>query len=373
MKFTVSTSFYKRGAQVSNIYNQVKNQTYNDWEWVVTDDFSSEKSAKEALLDLAATDSRIKYFEQTRKKELFYNGNRISTGSRVVVFDSDDFAYPKTLEVYNHFFLKHPEVMGMSCEPYITGLEGQWVGIGGGGELFTEENTKYNFIPHCRSWRNVILEFDDGKLQWFQNDTNVVRHVENLGKWLHLPRVLCNYTYSKDSFSRSLFTDAEILSIEKERRFIESKFPHLNNPDKITTSLYYLPVSYLARDFSVSSFNTSKTRNKILYIKSDIKPFERSLLNELFFDHDLYYDFNLDMKFDNIVVCLNVETLNNIENIHAKLRDNHLGTEVIIKYDDHYKLNWDEVSSRLNIFGGYSWRKFGYETFIQPVGFGIFH
>ena len=65
--------------------------------------------------------------------------------------------------------------------------------------------------------------------------------------------------------------------------------------------------------------------------------------------------------------------LNNIENIHAKLRDNHLGTEVIIKYDDHYKLNWDEVSSRLNIFGGYSWRKFGYETFIQPVGFGIFH
>lgn len=70
MKFTVSTSFYKRGDQVSNIYNQVKNQTYNDWEWVVTDDFSSEKSAKEALLDLAATDSRIKYFEQTRKRTI---------------------------------------------------------------------------------------------------------------------------------------------------------------------------------------------------------------------------------------------------------------------------------------------------------------
>lgn len=369
MKFTVSTSFYKRGDQVGKIYEQVKNQTHNDWEWVVTDDFSSEKSAKEALLDLAATDSRIKYFEQTRKKELFYNPNRISTGSRIVMFDSDDVTHPKALEIYNHFFLKHPEVMGMSCEAYINKQDNSWAGISGGGEELFENYPTFNLTPYCRSWRNIIPEFDDGKLQWFQNDTNIVRHAENLGKWLHVPRVLCNYFYSKDSFSRAHYSPDEIAAIEKERLFIESKFPHLNNPDKITASLYYLPVSYLARDFSASSFNASKTKNKILYIKSDIKPFERSLLNELFFDHDLYYDFNLDMKFDNIVVCLNAETYNNIENIHAKLRDNHLGTEVIIKYDDHYKLNWDDVSSRLNIFGGYLWNKYGYETFIKPYGF----
>ena len=53
MKFTISTSFYKRGDQVEYLYNQVINQTHNDWDWVVTDDFSSENSAKEALLDIA--------------------------------------------------------------------------------------------------------------------------------------------------------------------------------------------------------------------------------------------------------------------------------------------------------------------------------
>jgi len=59
MKFTISTSFYKRGDQVEYLYNQVINQTHNDWEWIVTDDFSSENSAKEVLLDLASKDPRI--------------------------------------------------------------------------------------------------------------------------------------------------------------------------------------------------------------------------------------------------------------------------------------------------------------------------
>ena len=164
MKFTISTSFYKRGDQVEYLYNQVLNQTYDDWEWVVTDDFSQENSAKEALLDLASKDSRIKYFDQSRKKELFYNPNRMSTGKRIIMFDSDDFAYPKTLEVYNHMFLKHPEVMGMSCEAHTVEHDGRWVEIGGGGHQLFEEYPTWNFIPFCRSWNNVIPEFDDGKL-----------------------------------------------------------------------------------------------------------------------------------------------------------------------------------------------------------------
>ena len=138
----------------------------------------------------------------------------------------------------------------------------------------------------------------------------------------------------------------------------------------MTTSLYYLPISYLARDLAISSFNMSKTRKKILYIKSDIKPFERTLLNELYFDHDLYYDINLNIKFDDIVISLNPETLNNIETIASTLRNNHLGTEVVVKYDEHYKLNWEEVADKLvGAFGGYVWCKGGFETYLLPTEF----
>jgi len=370
MKFTISTSFYKRGDQVEYLYDQVINQTHNDWEWIVTDDFSSENSAKEALLDLAAKDPRIKYFEQSRKKELFYNPNRISTGDLVIMFDSDDFAYPKALEIYNHMFLKHPEVMGMCCESHTVEHNGSWVEVGGGGHYDYGKNTTWNYNPFLRSWRNTSPEFDNGKLKWYQNDCNIVRHVENKGKWLFLPRVLYKYVYTKDSFSKAFWLPEELEDIENERLFIESKFPHLDNPDKVTYSHYYYPINYLARDFSISRFNFSKERKKVLYINSSIKPIERSLLKELFYDQDLYFDINLNIKFDDIIISLNPETLNNIETIASTLRNNHLGTEVVIKYDEHYQMNWGEVADKLvNVFGGYSWCRGGYEIFIHPNGF----
>ena len=370
MKFTISTSFYKRGDQVEYLYNQVKNQTHQDWEWIVTDDFSSENSAKEALLDIASKDSRVKYFEQSRKKELFYNPNRTSTGDLMIMFDSDDFAYPKTLEIYNHMFLKHPEVMGICCESHTVEHDGSWVEIGGGGHYDYGTNSTWNYNPFLRSWRNTIPEFDDGKLKWYQNDANIVRHVENKGKWLFLPRVLYKYVYTKDSFSKALWSPEELEDIENERLFIESKFPHLDNPDKVTYSHYYYPINYLARDFSISRFNFSKERKKVLYINSNIKPIERSLLKELFYDQDLYFDINLNIKFDDIIISLNPETLSNIETIASTLQNNHLGTEVVIKYDEHYKMDWNEVAQKLvDAFGGYSWCRGGYEVFIHPNGF----
>ena len=106
------------------------------------------------------------------------------------------------------------------------------------------------------------------------------------------------------------------------------------------------------------------------YINPNIKPIERSLLKELFYDQDLYFDINLNMKFDDIIISLSPETLNNLETIASTLQNNHLGTEVVIKYDEHYKMNWDEVTSKLvDVFGGYSWCKGGYEIFIHPNGF----
>ena len=49
MKFSISTTFYKRGDKVQHLYQQILDQTHTDWEWIVTDDFSEENSAEEAL------------------------------------------------------------------------------------------------------------------------------------------------------------------------------------------------------------------------------------------------------------------------------------------------------------------------------------
>jgi len=46
MFISVSTSFYKRAHLVEKVYEQLKQQTFTNWEWVVTDDFSEENSAE---------------------------------------------------------------------------------------------------------------------------------------------------------------------------------------------------------------------------------------------------------------------------------------------------------------------------------------
>jgi glycosyltransferase involved in cell wall biosynthesis len=366
MKFSISTSFYRRSHLVENLYKQILDQTHQDWEWIVTDDFSDYNNAEELLKEICQKDSRVKYYQQSRKKECFYNPQRGTTGEIVIQFDSDDYAYPRILEVYNHLFLKHPEVAGISCYSKNVNEHKEFVEIQGGGHYDYEETSTFNYTPMGRAWRNIIDSFDEGQLKWYQNDTNIVRYVETKGKWLYIPRTLYEYNYSIDTFSREPGRSDEIYAeIEAERLYIESKFPYLNNPAKLTTSLYYLPIKYQSRDFTMGDFNTSSTRKQILYVKKDIKVYERQLLKELFFDHDLYFDDTLNLKFDEIIVCLNEQTSDTLNNILNNLKESNSGTHIKLRFDERSNVSESTIHDVLskNFPEGYGWCHGGYETY----------
>lgn len=44
MKFSVTSSFYNTSPYVEKVYESLLSQTYKNWEWIVTDDFSEESS-----------------------------------------------------------------------------------------------------------------------------------------------------------------------------------------------------------------------------------------------------------------------------------------------------------------------------------------
>ena len=365
MKISISTSFYRRNHLVETLYKQILDQTHTDWEWVVTDDFSDYGDAKDKLLDICANDSRVKYYEQSRKKECFYNPQRGTTGEIVIQLDSDDYAYPKTLEVYNHLFLKHPEVMGMSSFCDSRSPNGDFREIQAGCDYVIGDHPTFNLTPMARAWRNVIHSFDEGEMDYFQNDTNIVRHCENLGKWLWIPRTFYRYYYSDDTFSRLPGrSDDEFRKIEVERQYIENKFPHLHDDDKCSLSLYYQPVYNLARDFALANFNESAKRQKLLYVKEDIKPFERALLKELFFDHDLYFDPKLNIKFDEIFISLSGQMINNINEVNNLLKTYNNNTPVKLRYHKSTNYNIDDVHDIINkTFGSNGWNTSGHEIF----------
>ena len=368
MKFSISTSFYRRSHLVEQVYQQILDQTHLDWEWIITDDFSDYNDAKEILLRICSEDPRVKYYEQSRKKECFYNPHRGCSGEIIAQFDSDDFAYPRLLELYNQVFLKHPDVAGISCLSQTVDNQGTFVEIQGGGCYPIGETPKFNYTPMGRAWRNIIEEFDNGEMQWYQNDTNIVRHIETKGKWMYLPRTLYRYYYSTDTFSRELGrTEEQYASIENERFFIEGKFPQLDDPEKTTQSLYYLPIHRVARAFSNADFNLAKSRQKILFYKSDIKVWEKQLLKELFWDHDLYFDLDLDMVFDEIILLMDNSLSEQLPQLRERLSVFNKGVFLKLNLDTR-EADSDFLFTQMNqTFEGYGWLNCGYEIYMNTA------
>ena len=172
INFSINTSFYKRSDCIDHIYEGLKAQTYKYWEWVVTDDFSEDKNAEKSLKEIARNDHRVVYYTQSRKKELFWNPNYGASGNVIFQMDSDDTMYPNILEIYAKHFMEDPSLMGICCGCYMEGDDKTYRGYG------------FNFLSgeNClnmtwgRAWRNIIPHFDyEGKLQHFQNDTNIIR------------------------------------------------------------------------------------------------------------------------------------------------------------------------------------------------------
>ena len=360
INFTVNTSFYKRSDWVDHIYEGLKAQTYKYWEWVVTDDFSPDKNAEERLKEIAKNDHRVVYYTQSRKKELFYNPNYGASGNVIFQMDSDDTMYPNILEVYAKHFMEDPSLIGICC----GALKNK-----NGVELFewTAPNleAQSNFImTYGRAWRNVIPHFDyDGKLDYFQNDLNIWRHIEARGKVMFLPRELYKYNYaSQGSFSHRQFdgydNESERL-IEEERCRIEEKYSTIwKDDDECTFDLKYLPINKLAWAFYEADFHKTSHNSRVNFIKTDIKPYEKQLLNELYYDNTIIYNGSVEEEYDEVIIYVsNQETLDIMYENYEKWKVNkvrfHINKQIFDCNIDNSPHNYFGFGHILNGWYGY--------------------
>ena len=150
--------------------------------------------------------------------------------------------------------------------------------------------------------------------------------------------------------------------------FIESKFPSLHYNDKCYQFLYFLPVETIARDFAIGDFNRFTTHKNILYINSEIKLPEKQLLKELFFDHNLYFDSNLDIKFDEIIIALNPLTCEHLPDITNSLVKTNKDTHVKFRLDIRTNLDLNQVQELiLLLYKSYGWKNCGYEYYFNTA------
>lgn len=355
--FSISTSFYKRDNWVEHVYESLKAQTYPWWEWVVTDDFSEEKCAEEKLLAIAKEDARVRYYKQSRKRELFYNPQYGCTGDIVMQLDCDDYIYPNILEQYNKYFTEDPELMGITCGHLIKQDLETFVSTSG---YIMKDRWNINFAQMGRAWRNIIPHFDfNGDLKHYQNDTNLWRQVEARGRVLYLPRELYVYNLQRDgqSISKIKYSWETNQDLERERLFMENRFPMLETGEMCTFDLKYLSIDEITWAFYTCNFNTKTSPQDVLFLKTDIKPYEKQLVNELFYDHNIHYDVDKREKYDEIAVYLNEKTWKYLLENFQEIREKHKGTTFRF-FMDLRETNLED--EQMNIFGHWSFWTSGF-------------
>ena len=71
LKFGLYTSFYKAEKFIDFIFNEVSKINYDNWEWIITDDFSGDNT-ESLLLEKVKNFKNVKYVKQSCKNFLFW-------------------------------------------------------------------------------------------------------------------------------------------------------------------------------------------------------------------------------------------------------------------------------------------------------------
>lgn len=94
---------------IAEMITSVLSQTYTNWEMIIVDDCSSDKTA-EIVASFQEKDSRIKYYYNTTNRGSAFSRNMAlqkAKGKWIAFLDSDDLWHPKKLEKQIGFMIKN--------------------------------------------------------------------------------------------------------------------------------------------------------------------------------------------------------------------------------------------------------------------------
>ncbi|MDP2515317.1 glycosyltransferase family 2 protein [Photobacterium damselae subsp. piscicida] len=100
MLVSIITPSYNSSLQILETYESIKNQTYTKWEWLITDDCSTDDTFT-MLQEMALNDSRIRIFKNEVNSGAAVTRNvsiSNATGKYIAFIDSDNLWKPEKLE-----------------------------------------------------------------------------------------------------------------------------------------------------------------------------------------------------------------------------------------------------------------------------------
>jgi len=240
LKFGIYTSFYNVEKYVERIFSNIEQINYVNFEWHITDDFSTDKTKSLVLerMNSSKIKDRIIFMEQSHKQEMYWKPNLFfdETFDWIVLVDSDDLIDSESLKIYNNILNGRDDVTIVSSDFHkINDSDNSLHSISYilNDDIMSDKITKYhptcNYLDnisyscfgHLRAFKNnVIDKFEITNNLAGAEDSYRIFWLNSYGKYLNIPRPLYKWYLRSDSISHnpnvsSVYNDNFDIAINK--------------------------------------------------------------------------------------------------------------------------------------------------------------
>ena len=371
LKFGIYTTFYNCERFVDKVFSSIEQIKYVDFEWHITDDFSDDDTKQIVLdrLDRSDLKNKIKYYNQSEKKQMYWNPQYFFDNSFewIVLIDADDDFDKNFLNVYNTFLEGNDEVSLVSSDYFkLYEDNGSLHSISYilNDDIISNKinnyhpscdylnNLSYSCFGHLRGFKNIIDKFEVTDILAGAEDSYHVFWANSYGKYLHIPRPLYVWYLREDS--------------ESHRKIVPTNFNanfgialnKLNSNDGGIDNRFndlYIETSTLG------SYSIGELKNKKVSLWTrQISKGHQEILKTLYYD--------VDLTFNNPESNIHLFSLNYInEEILDKILQTIQGDKVLFYYQNqnYHLTNEDkdeELQKQLNKYKpiisryhGFSW------------------
>jgi glycosyltransferase involved in cell wall biosynthesis len=154
MHITVIMGVYNGEATVARAVRSIQDQTYPDWDMIIVDDGSTDRSGA-ILEELASQDRRLSILTQPSNRGLAASlnlGLRQARGPWIARMDDDDISLPQRFEQQVNFLSAHPAVDVLGTGAYVLDEGGH-----GSPKLYRDLRESHSEIVSHLVWESPFI------------------------------------------------------------------------------------------------------------------------------------------------------------------------------------------------------------------------
>jgi glycosyltransferase involved in cell wall biosynthesis len=374
LKFGIYTTFYNCERFIDKIFTSIESLNYDNFEWHITDDYSTDNTKNLVLerLEKSPLKNKIGYYEQSEKKQMYWKPNEFfdETFDWIILVDADDDFDKNFLNVYNTFLFGKDEVSLVSSDFFkINESDNSRHSISYviNNDIISNKinqyhpscdylnNVSYSCFGHLRGFKNIIPSFDVDDMLACAEDSYHIFWSNSFGKYLHIPRPLYTWYLREDSESHRKtipknFNDNFNIALNKLNQ-------NDGGIDKMFNDIY-------VETSTLGSYDAKNMKGKKVSLWTRVlSQGQKETLQHLYYDIDLVFN-NIDSETH--LFSLNYYNENNLDKILQKIK----GKEMMFYYQNqnYHETNEQkeneldfQLNKYLNTIGkhtGYSWWKY---------------